>query len=77
MGGLIAKLYRVRLTGQGVGKYLRRRGLSFPELARQFTHPPALVLAVAAVLAWVSGSPTLAVTITPEAGSPLAGPRKT
>ena len=29
VGDLIAKLYRVRLTGQGVGKYLRRWGLSF------------------------------------------------
>ncbi|MGP4086087.1 IS630 family transposase [Streptomyces sp. KR55] len=28
-GELIAKLYRVRLTEQGVGKYLRRWGLSF------------------------------------------------
>jgi transposase len=29
VGGLIAKLYRVKLTEQGVGKYLRRWGLSF------------------------------------------------
>lgn len=29
VGNLIAKLYRERLTGQGVGKYLRRRGLTF------------------------------------------------
>ncbi|WP_409473352.1 IS630 family transposase [Streptomyces sp. HC307] len=29
VGDLIAKLYRVRLTGQGVGTYLRRWGLSF------------------------------------------------
>ncbi|WP_399099758.1 winged helix-turn-helix domain-containing protein [Streptomyces sp. 11x1] len=29
MGDLIAKLYRVRLTDQGMGKYLRRWGLSF------------------------------------------------
>ncbi|MGJ5798013.1 transposase [Streptomyces europaeiscabiei] len=29
VGDLIAKLYRVRLTEQGVGKYLRRWGLSF------------------------------------------------
>ncbi|WP_431683749.1 winged helix-turn-helix domain-containing protein [Kitasatospora sp. KL5] len=29
VGALIAKLYRVRLTEQGVGKYLRRWGLSF------------------------------------------------
>lgn len=35
---------------------------------RQFTHPLALVLAVAAVLAWVSGSPTLAVAITAVIG---------
>lgn len=29
VGELIAKLYRVRLTEVGVGKYLKRRGLSF------------------------------------------------
>ncbi|MFC8273243.1 winged helix-turn-helix domain-containing protein [Streptomyces sp. NPDC057271] len=29
MGELIAKLYRVRLTEPGVGKYLKRWGLSF------------------------------------------------
>lgn len=29
VGNLIAKLYRVRLTEQGVGNYLRRWGLSF------------------------------------------------
>ncbi|WP_418953188.1 helix-turn-helix domain-containing protein, partial [Streptomyces scabiei] len=29
VGDLIAKLYRVKLTEQGVGKYLRRWGLSF------------------------------------------------
>ncbi len=29
VGALIAKLYRVRLTEQGVGKYLRRWGLAF------------------------------------------------
>ena len=29
VGDLIARLYRVRLTEQGVGKYLRRWGLSF------------------------------------------------
>jgi len=31
------------------------------ELARQFTHPLALLLAAAAVLAWVSGTPRAAV----------------
>ncbi|WP_451694269.1 helix-turn-helix domain-containing protein [Streptomyces swartbergensis] len=29
VGDLIAQLYRVRLTDQGVGKYLRRWGLTF------------------------------------------------
>uniref|UniRef100_UPI003FD7940C helix-turn-helix domain-containing protein n=1 Tax=Streptomyces luteireticuli TaxID=173858 RepID=UPI003FD7940C len=29
VGALIAKLYRFRLTEQGVGKYLRRWGLTF------------------------------------------------
>jgi len=33
------------------------------ELIRQLTHPLALVLAVAAVLAWVSGTPSLAIAI--------------
>ena len=33
------------------------------ELAAQFTQPLAVLLAVAAVLAWVSGSPRLAIAI--------------
>jgi hypothetical protein len=32
-------------------------------LARQFTQPLAVLLAVAAVLAWASGTPRLAVAI--------------
>ncbi|WP_417803766.1 winged helix-turn-helix domain-containing protein [Streptomyces xiangluensis] len=34
-GDLIARLYRVRLTEQGVGKYLRRWGLSFQRLDKR------------------------------------------
>jgi hypothetical protein len=34
VGDLIAKLYRVRLTEQGVGKYLRRWVLSFQRRGR-------------------------------------------
>lgn len=54
-----------RLLVYGQNALVRRGGTRWPaELARQFTHPLALVLAVAAVLAWISGSPTLAVAIT-------------
>jgi len=54
-----------RLQVYGPNELVRRGGTRWPaELARQFTHPLALVLAVAAVLAWVSGSPTLGVAIT-------------
>ncbi|MDQ1031128.1 hypothetical protein QF035_008710 [Streptomyces umbrinus] len=43
-GGLIARLYRVRLTEQGVGKYLRRWGLSFQRAdKRRLLVVPAVV----------------------------------
>jgi transposase len=35
VGELIAKLYPVRLTEQGMGKYVRRWGLSFQRPDRQ------------------------------------------
>lgn len=45
VGALIARLYRVRLTEQGVGKYLRRWGLSFQrpdKRAVEQDHPEAV-----------------------------------
>ncbi|MFD4556602.1 cation-translocating P-type ATPase [Streptomyces sp. NPDC058469] len=64
-GGLSEREAARRLQVYGPNELVRRGGTRWPaELARQFTHPLALVLAVAAVLAWVSGSPTLAVAIT-------------
>ena len=48
----------------GPNELTRRGGRRWPrELARQFTHPLALLLALAAVLAWASGSPPLGVAI--------------
>ena len=48
----------------GPNELVRRGGRRWPgELARQFTHPLALLLAAAAVLAWASGTPRLAVAI--------------
>ena len=41
-----------------------RGGCPWPaELERQFTHPLALVMAVAAVPAWASGTPSLGIAI--------------
>ncbi len=48
----------------GPNELTRRGGRRWPRRAgRQFTHPLALLLALAAVLAWASGSPRLAVAI--------------
>ena len=48
----------------GPNELVRRGGRRWPgELARQFTHPLALLLMLAAVLAWVSGSPRLGTAI--------------
>jgi magnesium-transporting ATPase (P-type) len=53
-----------RLVAYGPNELAGRGGRRWPsELARQFTHPLALVLAVAAVLAWISGTPSLAIAI--------------
>ncbi|MQS17140.1 cation-transporting P-type ATPase [Streptomyces kaniharaensis] len=50
-----------RQTVYGPNALTRREGRRWPrELARQFTHPLALLLACAAVLAAVSGAPNLA-----------------
>ncbi|WP_262060761.1 cation-transporting P-type ATPase [Streptomyces sp. STR69] len=64
-GGLSEREAARRSQVYGPNELVRRGGTRWPtELARQFTHPLALVLAVAAVLAWVSGSPTPGVAIT-------------
>ena len=63
-GGLSAREAARRLEVRGPNELSRRGGRRWPgELARQFTHPLALLLAAAAVLAWVSGTPRLATAI--------------
>ena len=53
-----------RLITYGPNSLVRRGGRRWPgELARQLTHPLALLLAVAAVLAAVTGTPNLAAAI--------------
>jgi calcium-translocating P-type ATPase len=62
--GLSAREAARRLEVSGPNELARRGGRRWPgELARQFTHPLALLLAAAAVLAWASGTPRLAVAI--------------
>ncbi len=62
--GLSSREAARRLEVSGPNELLRRGGRRWPgELARQFTHPLALLLAVAAVLAWASGTPRLAIAI--------------
>ena len=53
-----------RLIAYGPNSLIRRGGRRWPgELARQFTHPLALLLALAGVLAAVTGTPNLAAAI--------------
>src|ERR1022692_4902165 len=53
-----------RLEVSGPNELARRGGRRWPgELARQFTHPLAMLLAAAAVLAWASGTPRLGIAI--------------
>lgn len=53
-----------RLLVYGPNELAAGGGRQWPsDLARQFTQPLALVLMVAAVLAWVSGTPSLAIAI--------------
>ena len=53
-----------RLTVYGPNELAGRGKSQWPaELVRQVTHPLALVLAVAGVLAWASGTPSLAIAI--------------
>ncbi len=63
-GGLSGREAARRLEVSGPNELVRRGGRRWPgELARQFTHPLALLLAAAAALAWANGSPSLAVAI--------------
>jgi calcium-translocating P-type ATPase len=62
--GLSAREAARRLEVYGPNELARRGGSRWPgELARQFTHPLALLLMLAAVLAWVSGTPRLTIAI--------------
>jgi len=63
-GGLSSREAARRLEAAGSNELARRGGRRWPgELAAQFTHPLALLLALAAVLAWASGTPRLAIAI--------------
>ena len=62
--GLSGREAARRLEVSGPNELSRRGGRRWPgELARQFTHPLAMLLMVAAALAWASGTPRLAVAI--------------
>ena len=62
--GLSSREAARRLEVSGPNELVRRGGRRWPgELARQFTHPLALLLAAAAALAWASGTPRLAIAI--------------
>jgi magnesium-transporting ATPase (P-type) len=53
-----------RLEVAGPNELVRRGGRRWPgELTRQFTHPLALLLAAAAILAWADSTPRLATAI--------------
>jgi len=63
-GGLGAREAGRRLTVYGPNELSRREGRSWPgELRAQFTQPLAVLLMVAAVLAWLGGAPQLAVAV--------------
>jgi magnesium-transporting ATPase (P-type) len=63
-GGLPGREAGRRLEVSGPNELARRGGRRWPgELAAQFTQPLAVLLAVAAVLAWVSGTPRLGIAI--------------
>jgi calcium-translocating P-type ATPase len=62
--GLSAREAARRLEVSGPNELVRRGGRRWPgELARQFTHPLAMLLELAAVLAWANGTPKLAIAI--------------
>jgi len=63
-GGLSGREAARRLEVSGPNELARRGGRRWPgELAAQFTQPLAVLLAVAGVLAWASGTPRLAIAI--------------
>ena len=63
-GGLSGREAGRRLEVYGSNELTRRGGRRWPrELAGQFTHPLALLLAAAVMLAWASGTPSLAIAI--------------
>lgn len=62
--GLAGRETTRRLAVYGSNELTRRTGRRWPrELLDQFTQPRAILLAVAAVLAWVGGTPALSVTV--------------
>ncbi len=62
--GLSGREAARRLQVAGPNELARRGGRRWPgELARQFTQPLAVLLAVAAALAWLSGTPRLGIAI--------------
>jgi cation-transporting ATPase E len=62
--GLASREAARRLQAYGPNELARRGRRQWPrELAAQFTHPLAILLAAAAVLAWASGTPRLAIAI--------------
>jgi calcium-translocating P-type ATPase len=62
--GLSGREAARRLEVSGPNELVRRGRRRWPgELAQQFTHPLALLLAAAAALAWASGTPRLAIAI--------------
>ena len=62
--GLSGREAARRLLVAGPNELVRRGGRRWPgELASQFTQPLAVLLAVAAALAWVSGTPRLGIAI--------------
>src|ERR1019366_7731642 len=63
-GGLPEREAARRLEVSGPNELARRGGRRWPgELAAQFPQPVAVLLAVAAVLAWASGTPRLGIAI--------------
>ena len=62
--GLSSREAQRRLTQYGSNELERRRGAQWPrELARQFTHPLALLLWAAALLSFIVGSDTIGVAV--------------
>ena len=62
--GLAVREAARRLTVHGPNELTRNTGRRWPrELLAQFTQPLAVLLAVAAVLAWVGGTPALSIAV--------------